>query len=220
MVDPVQSPARIEPLPPPPASKKGPAIGAAIALILGSVYAVEGGYVNDPKDPGGATNYGITEQVARRAGFRGDMRQFPKHCDGPAAACADAIYVRDYIQKPGFMPVIEADPAVGGELVDTGVNMGPRRPSIWFEQSLNELGAGPVPVTGAVDAGDVAAYRRLQDSRGAVQACVLMLSALDGKQLAEYRRLVQRNPALGKFLRGWQRARIGNVDRKTCGRGL
>ena len=98
--------------------------------------------------------------------------------------------------------------------------MGPRRPSIWFEQSLNELGAGPVPVTGAVDAGDVAAYRRLQDSRGAVQACVLMLSALDGKQLTEYRRLVQRNPALGKFLRGWQRARIGNVDRKTCGSGL
>ena len=97
--------------------------------------------------------------------------------------------------------------------------MGPARPSKWFEQSLNELGAGPVPVTGVVDAGDVAAYRRLQATSGAVQACVLMLADLDSKQLTEYRRLVRVNPKLGKFLRGWERARIGNVDRKTCGQG-
>lgn len=204
----------------PAAKGKGkPALAAAIALILGAVYVNEGGFVNDKSDPGGATNYGVTQQVARAAGYRGDMRYFPKHCDGPAAACADSIYVRQYIQRPGFMPVIEADPAVGGELVDTGVNMGPARPSKWFEQSLNELGAGPVPVTGVVDAGDLAAYRRLQATSGAVQACVLMLADLDSKQLVEYRRLVRVNPKLGKFLRGWERARIGNVDRKTCGQG-
>lgn len=200
-------------------ANKKPALAAAIAIILGSVYVVEGGYVNDRSDPGGATIYGVTEKVARADGYRGDMRYFPKHCAGPAAACADAIYARDYIAKPGFMPVIEADPAVGGELVDTGVNMGPARPSKWFEQSLNELGAGPVPVQGVVDAGDVAAYRRLQATSGAVEACVLMLANLDSKQLTEYRRLVRVNPKLGKFLNGWTRARIGNIDRKTCGQG-
>lgn len=224
MVEPVQQPQRIQPMDGPGSASVSPrkkaGIGAAIALILGSVYAVEGGYVNDRSDPGGATIYGVTEKVARQSGFTGDMRAFPKHCDGPAAACADNIYVRDYIQRPGFMPVIEADPAVGGELVDTGVNMGPARPSKWFEQSLNELGAGPVPVTGVVDAGDVAAYRRLQATSGAVEACVLMLANLDSKQLTEYRRLVRVNPKLGKFLNGWTRARIGNVDRKTCGKGV
>lgn len=223
MVEPVQHPAPIVPLDDPgkaSAGKKNAGLAAAIAMILGSVYVAEGGYVNDSRDPGGATNYGVTQQVARSAGYRGDMRYFPRHCDGPAAACADTIYVRQYIEKPGFMPVIEVDPAVGGELVDTGVNMGPARPSKWFEQSLNELGAGPVPVTGVVDAGDIAAYRRLQETSGAVEACVLMLSDLDSKQLVEYRRLVRVNPKLGKFLNGWTRARIGNIDRKTCGRGL
>jgi lysozyme family protein len=203
---------------PGPNGKKA-GIAAAIALILGSVYAVEGGYVNDRSDPGGATIYGITEKVARADGYTGDMRLFPKHCDGPAAACADNIYVHQYIEQPGFMPVIEADPAVGAELVDTGVNMGPARPSKWFEQSLNELGAGPVPVTGKIDAGDVAAYRKLQATSGAVEACVLMLTNLDSKQLTEYRRLVRVNPKLGKFYNGWVRARIGNIDRKTCGQG-
>lgn len=224
MVDPIKQPAPVEGLQSGPGkaapSSKGKALAAAVAVILGSVYAVEGGYVNDRSDPGGATNYGVTEKVARADGYRGDMRYFPKHCDGPAAACADSIYARQYIQQPGFMPVIEADPAVGGELVDTGVNMGPARPSKWFEQSLNELGAGPVPVTGVVDAGDVAAYRRLQETSGAVEACVLMLANLDSKQLTEYRRLVRNNPKLGKFYNGWVRARIGNVDRKTCGRGI
>jgi len=37
----------------------------------------EGGYSDRPDDPGGATMYGITERVARRAGYRGNMRELP-----------------------------------------------------------------------------------------------------------------------------------------------
>lgn len=37
----------------------------------------EGGYSNHPDDPGGATMYGITEAVARRVGYRGDMKDLP-----------------------------------------------------------------------------------------------------------------------------------------------
>lgn len=37
----------------------------------------EGGYSDHPDDPGGKTRYGITEAVARRAGYRGDMRELP-----------------------------------------------------------------------------------------------------------------------------------------------
>ena len=197
--------------------KKGGAAAAVLAILAG-IYAVEGGYVNDPKDRGGATNYGVTESVARAAGYRGDMRYFPKHCDGPTHACADAIYVRDYIERPGFMPVIEIEPAVGTELVDTGVNMGPSRPTRWFQESLNELGQR-VPVDSRIDAGDLAAYRALQARRGAVGACVLMLDRLDRKQEAKYRAIVSANPSQDRFLRGWLNHRVGNVDRKTCGQG-
>jgi len=37
----------------------------------------EGGFVDNPSDPGGATRYGITERTARANGYTGDMRDFP-----------------------------------------------------------------------------------------------------------------------------------------------
>ena len=37
----------------------------------------EGGYSDHSADPGGKTRYGVTEAVAREAGYRGDMRELP-----------------------------------------------------------------------------------------------------------------------------------------------
>lgn len=198
---------------------KGGALAAAVALILGAVYASEGGFVDHPNDPGGATNYGVTEKVARAAGYRGSMRHFPKHCSGPITVCADTIYFERYIRAPGFLPVIAAEPAVGGELVDSAVNFGPRRPSCWFQQSLNELGHAALRVDCRVGPRSLAAYQGLQLRLGKVRACVATLDRLDAKQAAEYRRLVARNPKLGVFLKGWLARRVGNIDRATCGKG-
>ena len=39
--------------------------GAAIIAIVAGVFAVEGGYVNNPDDPGGETNHGVTVASAR-----------------------------------------------------------------------------------------------------------------------------------------------------------
>ncbi|HWU72926.1 MAG TPA: glycosyl hydrolase 108 family protein [Sphingomonas sp.] len=196
------------------------ALAAAVAIILAGVYALEGGYVNDARDPGGATRYGVTEQVARDYGYRGDMRRFPRHCDGPAAVCADAVYVRSYIAAPGYMPLVEIEPAVASELIDTAVNMGPRRPNRWYRQTMNVLGGARLPdSTGSLGPADVAAYRMLQAKLGVVPACMATLDALDGRQAAEYRRLAIANPRLRAFLRGWLRNRIRNVARQSCGKG-
>ena len=45
----------------------------AFEIIVGN----EGGYSNDPNDPGGATRFGITEAVARANGYEGDMKELP-----------------------------------------------------------------------------------------------------------------------------------------------
>lgn len=37
----------------------------------------EGGFSNHAADPGGKTRFGVTEAVARREGYRGDMRDYP-----------------------------------------------------------------------------------------------------------------------------------------------
>lgn len=43
-------------------------------IFINRVLGHEGGYVNDPRDPGGETNWGITKRTAQANGYQGDMR--------------------------------------------------------------------------------------------------------------------------------------------------
>lgn len=183
-------------------------LAASIALIIGAVFAVEGGYVDHPSDPGGKTNYGITERVARANGYEGDMRDLTR-------AQAFEIYEREYIRKPGFAPLIGIDPAVAEEVIDTAVNMGPPRPIRFFRRAVNEVCNTRLPITGQMDAVTVKAWADCRANLG-VRSCVLMLISLDRQQEAEYDRLVRVNPRLKVFRRGWQNHRIGNVKRERC----
>lgn len=85
----------------------------------------EGGYVDHPKDPGGATNYGITQRVARAHGFQGDMRNLP-------LSMAIGIYEADY-WKP-----IKADQlpeALRFHVFDAAVNSGPAQAIKWLQRA-------------------------------------------------------------------------------------
>lgn len=195
-----------------PKQKAGTAAGAtfasAVALILTAVFAAEGGFVDHPNDPGGATNHGITERVARNHGWRGTMRDLPKEF-------ADGIYRKDYIDKPGFTPLVMIDPVVAEEVIDTAVNMGPARPSRYFQQSVNYACNTTLAIDGKLGPQSINAWADCRDYLGA-RVCVRMLDRLDYYQEQEYDRLVRRNPRLSSFRRGWQNHRIGNVDRKRC----
>lgn len=198
-------------------ARKPIVITAAMASILAGVYAHEGGYVNNPRDRGGATNYGVTEKVARQWGYRGTMRDFPKHCDDAHPVCADQIYVRNYMADPGAMAIIELSPAITDELVDTGVNMGPQRPLPWFREGLNLLGGAHLPVTAApLGTADALALAQLRARKGGLWTCVAMLDYLDGRQRQRYDAIVRADPGQQVFYRGWIRWRIGNVDRRRC----
>jgi lysozyme family protein len=184
------------------------AIVVAVAAILAAVVALEGGYVDHPSDPGGATNWGITESVARQNGFTGDMRNLTK-------AQAKDIYRRQYIERPGFLPLVAIDAAVAEEVIDTGVNMGPARPTRFFRRAVNEVCGTTLPIAPNMDAVTVKAWNDCRANIGA-RSCVAMLDSLDGQQRAEYDRLVRVNPRLRVFYRGWINHRIGNVKRSRC----
>ena len=190
--------------------KIGGAIGGMAAIIIAAVFALEGGYVNNPKDPGGATNHGVTEKVARDHGYDGHMQDLPKEF-------AESIYYEDYIKKPNFDLVIEASPAVGEKMVDAGVNTGPARPSRWFQTALNSLNRGgqdypAINVDGRVGPQTVATFERLQKVRGKVKACELVIKLMDAQQATYYMSLTH----LNTFTVGWVDHRIGNVPLTKC----
>lgn len=188
-------------------------IGALVIAVVGGVVAIEGGYVNDPNDSGGETNHGVTVAVAREHGYDGPMRELPEDT-------ARRIYAETYIEAPKFDSVLALSPAVGTKLVDIGVNAGPGRAARWFQQSLNDLSRGgrdymPVVVDGAVGSRTLAAYRALEQRRGKVKACELVLKLLDGYQTAHYTALAQ-GKANASFLVGWLDARVQNVPAGRC----
>lgn len=85
----------------------------------------EGGFVDHPKDPGGATNFGITQRVARANGYQGDMRSLP-------LATALAIYKKDYWDP------IKADQlpdALRFHVFDAAVNSGPGQAVKWLQRA-------------------------------------------------------------------------------------
>lgn len=184
-------------------------LGGAILAIVGGVFAVEKGYVNNPADPGGETNHGITVQVARDAGYTGAMRYLPKEL-------AQQIYIRDYIERPNFHRVIALSPAVGEKLVDAGVNAGPGRSARWFQESVNALSRGGVDfplvaVDGQIGTQSLAAYQSLERKRGREKACELTLKLMDAQQASHYTRL-----NMPTFIVGWVDHRIGNVPLSRC----
>lgn len=184
-------------------------LGATALALIAGVIAVEGGYVNHKADPGGETNMGITKRVAVENGYTGPMRTLPR-------SVAENIYYDRYLVAPGYAPLIERDAAVTEELFDTTVNMGPPRPSRWFQESLNSLCGSRLAVDGRVGPATVAAFTSCQSRLGPARLCVAMLDSLDARQRAEYDRLVRVNPSLRVFYRGWINHRVGNVDRAKC----
>lgn len=190
--------------------KIGGGLTIGIAAILATVFQMEGGYVNNPKDPGGETNHGVTVAVARSHGYTGSMKDLTK-------GMAEEIYYEDYIKKPGYEEVCKSSLAVCHKLIDAGVNAGPGRSSRWFQQSLNSLSRGgtdypQLTVDGKVGPGTVSAYQKLEAKRGRVKACELVLKLMDVQQGQHYMSLTN----LNTFTVGWVDHRIQNVPLSKC----
>jgi len=98
----------------------------------------EGDFSNHRDDPGGATRYGITEAVARKVGYRGDMRELPLDL-------AKKIYRNDYWNAVRADELPEAARYV---MFDAAVNSGPKQAAMWLQRALGVTVDGVIgPVT-------------------------------------------------------------------------
>jgi lysozyme family protein len=179
-----------------------------IKAIIDGVIAVEGGYADDPNDPGGKTMYGITEKVARANGYAGDMRNLPR-------STAFQIYYTRYVVAPNFDDVALIDEKVAEELIDSGVNAGVDRAGKWFQQALNSLNDqqrdyADILEDGKVGPGTLNAFRAFKRRRGAASTHI-MLAALDALQGHHYLTLADDNSKFERFANGWLAHRVRNV---------
>lgn len=170
--------------------------------VINEILRVEGGFVDDPSDSGGATNFGITEPVARAAGYTGSMRDFPKKM-------AFEIYSKRYWDSVCGDQIAELSERVAAEIVDTGVNMGTGRAAKFLQTSLNVLNDrarlySDISVDGAIGPGTIGALRAYLENREEE----VLLKALNCLQGAFYIELAQKRNKDEKFIYGWLKNRV------------
>ena len=97
----------------------------------------EGGYSNNPNDPGGETNWGVTVTVARASGYVGQMKDMDQ-------TVAKAIYAKKYWRSEfDTLPY-----PIAFQLFDAAVNSGMGQAVRWLQRSVGVADDGVIgPVT-------------------------------------------------------------------------
>ncbi len=155
-----------------------------IDQILDDLIRREGGYVHDPVDRGGPTNYGITQRTLRawrgQAVTAAEVRRLTRDE-------ARAIYQRRYVDAPGFATL--PDP-LRAQVVDDGVLSSPRQAVRDLQRAI-----GGVRVDGRLGPKTRAAIRR----RGARVVHARLLQT----RTVRLGRVVQKDLSQARFLAGW-----------------
>ncbi|MFC5740925.1 glycoside hydrolase family 108 protein [Dyella tabacisoli] len=163
-------------------------------MFFPTLLKFEGGFVNDPDDPGGATNLGITMETFNRCA--NSLLKIAPTLDNLRAltpAQAGVIYKAMYWDRIGG-DTIALQPLA--EIVfDFNVNAGANAGSL-LQRVLNQLsdkpplavdgGIGPATLARLAELDQTEVYRRYKQGR-----------------VDYYNQLVERRPVMGKFLKGW-----------------
>ncbi|WP_372840734.1 glycosyl hydrolase 108 family protein, partial [Phaeovulum sp.] len=109
-----------------------------VAEIAREIVAREGGFTNDPDDPGGATKHGVTIGTLRRLGLdlTGDGEVTVADVHAITAAEAEAIFIKHYFEAANLAALPEPLQAT---VFDMYVNAGGGAIRI-LQRLLNEMG--------------------------------------------------------------------------------
>jgi lysozyme family protein len=175
---------------------------ARFQRALDFVLAHEGGFADDPDDPGGATNFGISLRLARDLGVldRASSLDLDLDRDGDVDAAdikaltrADAarLYYAVYWLNEGYyrLPL-----PVAYKIMDLAVNMGPAQAHRLTQRALRSCGF-VLKEDGVLG----------EHTKGALVDCKPpeFLAALRSEAAGFYRLLAATRPAAAKYLPGW-----------------
>ncbi|SNR25588.1 peptidoglycan-binding protein [Paracoccus sediminis] len=143
----------------------------SVEEIAAQIVAREGGYVNDPDDPGGATNYGVTIGTMKTLGLdlNKDGRIDAEDVKALTRAQAQQIFVEHYFRRPRLSDLPDA---VQASVFDMYVNAGGNAVKI-LQRLVARMGfaasadgvVGPQTIAAARDAA-AAAPAHLADAYG------------------------------------------------------
>lgn len=189
-----------------------PRYARAVRHLLG----IEGGWVNDPVDRGGATKYGISLRFLVSEGqidLNGDgLADFDLDMDGDIDAAdirkltiGDAIYL--YHQC--FWQRLDAETfmePIGEMMFDQAVNGGLSAARKLLQRAINRAIATDgdidlVRVDGAIGPATRRALQWVIDYRG----LPMLVMSYREEVKARYRAIVAANPSQQRFLKGWLR---------------
>lgn len=166
-----------------------PTVDELIEVILKH----EGGFVNDPDDAGGATNFGITIKTYSNWLGRQATVQEVKDMKREDAI---AIYKNQYYYEPKIDWIPHP---VQIQVFDIGVNSGPERAIQMIQKVVNLAGIVDVIVEdGAMGPNTKKAITKTQDKMGNH-----FNNALVEERLKFYQGIVERKPSQERFLAGW-----------------
>lgn len=165
----------------------------SVEQIAAEIVAREGGYVDDPDDPGGATKYGVTIGTMRRLGLdldgdgavtREDVRQLTR-------AQATEIFIEHYYRRPRIDALPES---LRASVFDMYVNSGAN--AVKILQRLLVAMRIPVAVDGIIGPQTIAAAARAD-----LAAPAHLADAYGIARRNYYYSLADRRPASRKYAR-------------------
>ncbi len=143
----------------------------SVEQIARQIVAREGGYVNDPDDPGGATNFGVTigTMQALKMDLTLDGRVDAADVRALTRAQAEQVFVEHYFHKPGL---VELPQTLQASVFDMYVNAGGNAIKI-LQRLVTRMGfrtaddgvIGPMTVSAVTDAA-LSAPHHLVDAYG------------------------------------------------------
>lgn len=161
----------------------------------------EGGWVSDPKDLGGETNFGISSLIIQREGITPEFlgldprtRGVPGWLKPMKVEAAEKVYRQLFWDKYGYAGI--ADQLVATKVFDCAVNCGPSRAHAMAQRAATACGA-PCDVDGIMGPNTIKAIN--------ASAPRQFITAFAQEMRAHYERIIIARPANEKFRSNWMR---------------